>query len=418
MLGSTVVGRHAPLTAALLVTAGAALLIGLLQIGGLTGLGLVRAGALAFGLGFAGVGITFACIGGVVAQLTATSGPAKGLGIGLLGLFFLLRLAGDGADIEALTWLSPIGWFELLGPFGREIWWVFGLWVGLAVVLVAVAFAVASRRDVGAGVMAPRPGSARARLWLSGPEGLAWRLQRGALVGWGAGLLVIGIVYGGVADGIGGFLTDSPQLAEIFELLGGEQGITDAFFSAAMGIMALIASAYAIRSVLRMQAEEEVLRAEMVLATATPRLRWVGSHLVFAIVGPALMLLAAGALAGAAYGAVIGDISGQAPRVAAAALVQLPAVWVLSGVALCFYGLAPRIAPWSWGVLVWCLLLGQLGRILQFPQWALNLSPFSHVPPFPVQDVALLPLVLLAALALGLLGLGMLSFRRRDVPAV
>ena len=131
LLGSTVVGRHAPLTAALLVTAGAALLIGLLQVGGLTGLGLERAGALAFGLGFAGVGITFACIGAVVAQLTATSGPAKGLGIGLLGLFFLLRLAGDGADIEALTWLSPIGWFEMLGPFAREIWWVFGLWVGL-----------------------------------------------------------------------------------------------------------------------------------------------------------------------------------------------------------------------------------------------------------------------------------------------
>ena len=97
---------------------------------------------------------------------------------------------------------------------------------------------------------------------------------------------MIGIVYGGVADGIGGFLTDSPQLAEIFELLGGEQAITDAFFSAAMGIMALVASAYSIRSVLRMRAEEEVLRAELVLATATRRLRWVGSHLFFAIVGP------------------------------------------------------------------------------------------------------------------------------------
>ena len=130
------------------------------------------------------------------------------------------------------------------------------------------------------------------------------------------------------------------------------------------------------------------------------------------------MLLAAGAVAGAAYGAAIGDIGAQSPRVASAALVQLPAVWVLTGVAMLFYGLMPHLASWSWGVLIWCLLLGQLGRILQFPQWALNLSPFSHVPLFPVQDVALLPLALLVALALGLLGLGLTAFQMRDVPAV
>ena len=77
------------------------------------------------------------------------------------------------------------------------------------------------------------------------------------------------------ADSIGDMLDDSPQLAEIFEQLGGAAGITDAFFATAMGILALIATAYAIRSVLRLRVEEEGLRAEPILGHRHPRLRWV-----------------------------------------------------------------------------------------------------------------------------------------------
>ena len=112
------------------------------------------------------------------------------------------------------------------------------------------------------------------------------------------------MVYGSLGDSIGDMLDDSPQLAQIFEQLGGAAGITEAFFATAMGILALIATAYAIRSVLRLRVEEEGLRAEPILATATPRLRWAGSHLVYAVVGPVLMLAAAGAVSGATYGAM------------------------------------------------------------------------------------------------------------------
>ena len=70
----------------------------------------------------------------------------------------------------------------------------------------------------------------------------------------------------------------------------------------------------------------------------------------------------------------------EAPKVVGAALIQIPAVWVVVGVAVALFGVLPRFTSLSWGVLVACLLLGQLGQILQFPQWALNLSPFSHIP--------------------------------------
>ena len=225
------------------------------------------------------------------------------------------------------------------------------------------------------------------------------------------------MVYGSFAVSIGDLLDDSPQLAQIFEQLGGSAEITEAFFATAMGIIALIATAYAIRTILRLRVEEEGLRAEPILATATPRLRWVRSHLIYAIIGPLLMLAAAGAVSGATYGGMVGDIAGETPKVVGAAVVQMPAVLVVAAVALALFGLLPRWTSLSWGVLVGCLLLGQLGQILQFPQWALNLSPFSHIPRLPAADLAIAPLAILTVIGSLLSGVGLVGFRRRDILA-
>jgi ABC-2 type transport system permease protein len=96
-------------------------------------------------------------------------------------------------------------------------------------------------------------------------------------------------------------------------------------------------------------------------------------------------------------------------------LIQLPAVWVLTGIAIALFGLAPRFASVSWGVLVVFLLLGQLGQILQFPQWSLNLSPFSHIPLIPAESLSLTPLLTLGVIAVALIWAGLTGFRRRDV---
>jgi ABC-2 type transport system permease protein len=245
--------------------------------------------------------------------------------------------------------------------------------------------------------------------------GLAWRLHRPSLFGWTVGLAFVGAVYGSIADSIGGFLSDNPQLAEIFEQLGGEDGVTEAYFATAMGLLALIATAYAVRSALRPRVEEEGLRADPVLATSTPRLRWVSSHLVFAVLGPLLILTVAGTVAGAIYGLFIDDVTGQMRSVLGAAAIQIPAVWVVVGIAVALFGLIPKHSDAIWGVLVAFFLLGQLGRILQFPQWALNLSPYSHIPALPADELAVTPLVVLALLAVALTAIGLIGFQRRDI---
>src|SRR5918993_2389718 len=98
---------------------------------------------------------------------------------------------------------------------------------------------------------------------------------------------------------------------------------------------------YAIGAALRLRSEEANGGAEPVLVCAVSRMRWVTSHLAFAFLGPAVVLGAAGLAAGLAYGLSAGDVGRETTRVLEAALVQLPAVWVLVGVAVACSGCYP-----------------------------------------------------------------------------
>ncbi|MDD9371490.1 MAG: hypothetical protein PV358_15320, partial [Acidimicrobiales bacterium] len=55
-----------------------------------------------------------------------------------------------------------------------------------------------------------------------------------------------------------------------------------------------------------------------------------------------------------------------------------------------------------------------LGQLLDLPRWALDLSPFEHVPSLPAADVDIIPLVALTLAAGALTAAGLAGFRRRD----
>lgn len=417
LLGSTVVGRHAQLAAALIATFGANLVLALVLALGLTGQDLPFGESLVFGLAVAMAGWMFAAVGGVAAQLTEGAGAARGIAIGVLGVAFLLRGAGDAAGTTWVSWLSPIGWVHRVNPYGGARWWIFALAFGFVVVLGSAAFALSARRDVGAGVLPPRLGPAYASRALRSPFGLAWRLQRGTLAGWVVGFAAIGAVLGAVTDGVIQLLNDSPQLKDLFERVGGTTSIVDTFLAGIISLLALAASAYAIQAALRLRTEETSTRAEPVLATSVGRLRWVGSHLVFAMLGPALALVVAGVAAGLTYGSSSGDVGRQVGRVLAGALVQMPAVWVLTGLAVALFGLLPRLAAAvGWGVFAVFFVIAQVGQLLKWDQRVLDISPFTHVPRIPGADLAVAPLAWLGLLAAALTVAGLAGFRRRDVP--
>ena len=221
---------------------------------------LPASGSLAFGLELAGAGWVFAAVGGVAAQLTESAGSARGIAGSVLGGAYLLRVVGDlsgrsGGSLSWLSWLSPIGWAHRVRPYGGERWWLLALGAGLTAALAAAAVALSARRDVGAGLLPGRPGPAAAAPGLRSPLALAWRLHRGLLTGWTAGFAVLGVVFGGLANGIGEIEHDNPTLQDIFARMGGRAGLPDAYLAGIMGILGLIAAAYAIQATLKLRSE-------------------------------------------------------------------------------------------------------------------------------------------------------------------
>jgi ABC-2 type transport system permease protein len=426
MIGAGIVGRHASLTAALIVVAGANIVFALLAALTLIGNDLPVASSFLAGASLGFVGIAFAAIAAVTAQISETSRGANGMAAAAIGLAFLLRAVGDvaGKSVEGGTktisawpsWLSPIGWSQQTRAYDDDNWWVLGIFVVTVAGLVGLAFELTAHRDVGAGMRAVRPGAAAAAPGLLSPLGLAWRLQRGVLFGWAVAMVVLGATYGGIGDEIADMVGDSDEMADLIERLGGAGTLTENYFATTLLFAGIAASGYAIQTLLRMRSEEAADRVEPVLATSVGRARWMGSHIVIAVLGVVALVVLMGLSTGVTYGLVIGDVGGQVPTLVGAALVQAPAVLALAGLTVAVFGLLPRRAvAIAWTAFALCLLMGQLGAILDLPQAMLNLSPFTHLPAAPADDVVVTPLIMLLVVAAALLATGITAFRRRDL---
>ena len=413
LIGATVVGRHAQLAAALLTTAAAGLLIGLLTFATMSGEG--TEGALAFGAEFTVSAWIFAGVAAITAQLTSSARSARSIAVVVLGVSYALRVGGDisgvgDGSLSWLSWISPLGWVTHIFPFAAVNWWPVVLSVLLSVVAVAVAVVLRGRRDLGDGVLASRLGRSAAAPWLRTPPALAWRLHRGLLIGWTVGLGLLGLVFGGVGKSVLDIVKDNQGMSDIFARLGDSEVLTDSYFAGTSGLVGVIAACYAVQATLRLREEEAAGHAEAVLSTAASRFAWAASHLMFSLLGPALALFAEGLVAGLTFHG--GNVGG----ILAGTIVQLPAVWVLAGVAVLFFGLLPRLSAVAWAGPAICVLILLVGQILRFDQWVLDISPFTHVPHLPGGAVSATPLVALVAVALVLGAAGLAGMRRRNIP--
>jgi ABC-2 type transport system permease protein len=409
LLGAAVLGRHAALAAALVLAIGTNLATGALCTVGLIGTGLPAAGSLAFGIGWTATASVFAAIAAVAAQLAESGRTVTGVSMATLGASYLLRAAGDAATADGprwLSWLSPVGWGQQVRPYAGERWWVFALPMLAILVLVSCAFALQARRDLGAGLIRPRLGPASAAPSLRSPLALAWRLQRTGLLAWAAGFAILGSVLGSIAGNVGS-LVDSPGSQELITKLGGAKNFTDAFLATEFGIAGIIASAYAVQATMRLRNEESAQRVEPLLATSVSRLHLLASHTLIAVAGAAGLLCIAGIAAGVVHG--------QPGRLLGAAVAQLPAALVLTGLTILVYGLYPRAAVASWASLVGFMLIGQFGPLLGLDQWVMDLSPYGQLPRLPGADWHPLALACLTATAVLLAAVGAIGFRRRDI---
>lgn len=412
LLRSNVVGRHAPTAAAVTVIAALNVLVGVLCAIGIIAVGFPAVGSIALAGSLTAVGLVFAGVTAVAAQIASGGRATLGLTGAILAAVFVLRAAGDIGD-NGLSWLSPIGWGQAVRAYADERWWTLGLCLVVAVALVVTAFWLSTQRDLGSGLRPQRAGPPTAASWQTRPLGLAFRLQRGALAGWSLGLFLIGIVFGSLGEDVDRLLDENPAMADVFAQLEGAD-ITDSFMATSLTMLALMAGGFAISSALHLRGEESAGRVEWILATRVSRWRWAASHLLIAAAGTALTIAAAGLGLGVAYAVVSGD-PGQVPRLVAAALVTVPGVLALVGLAALLFGFVPRFAPLAWAALAGMVVIGFFADLLRLPEWVRDLSPLERLPGAPAESVTVLPILTLTAVAVALAAGGMWGLRRRDI---
>ena len=412
LLRSLPVGRDSLAAAALVTVAAMNVVTGVLVALSLVALGLPATGSVVFGLSFTAVGLLFAAITLTVAQVTENTRVVYGIGGIVLGAAFVLRAVGDIGN-GAISWLSPIGWAQKTRPFAGEAWWPFLVIVGATALFARVAIALSRRRDLGTGLVPPRPGRARAARSLGRPLGLAMRLQRGSLIGWSAGLAVLAVAYGSITNSINDFVQDNKSLSDLIAAQG-HGTLTEQYVAMSFRILALVAAGFAIQSALRIRSEETGTRAELVLATPVSRVRFAWSHLLIAFGGTLAVMLLLGLTFGVADAAVTND-AGAVGQAIVAALAFAPAVWLLAAFSVALIGLAPRATALAWALLAVCFVIGMLGQLLDLSHWVQDLSPFQHVPSYPAADLHVLPIAALVVITAALTAAGLAGLRRRDI---
>jgi ABC-2 type transport system permease protein len=411
LLRAAPVDRRSTTVAALLVALLANVVVAVAMSLSLVSWPLAVADSVALGVGLALCGWAFTGVALVAVQLTSSTRAAYGLTGGIIVLAYVLRAVGDVSN-PALTWLSPIGWYQQMYAFSGLRWWPALLLVLGAVAAIAAAEAVFVRRDYGAGVLPSRPGPARAEGGLGTSLGLAWRLQRGQVIGWALGMAFIGLLYGTMGSDVDDFIGDSEVSREMLSL--GSADLVDGFYATASLMLALMACGFSISSALRPRGEEDDGRVEPLLATALTRTAWLAGHAAVTVVGVLVAMASAALGLAAGYLLVTGD-AGRALELLVATLPWAAPVLVLAALARLLHGLSPRLAPLAWLALVFAFVVMLFGELFEMPQWLQDVSPFEHPAAVPLEPFSWTPVLALVGVA-ALLGLaGQVAFSRRDV---
>ncbi|CAN5658077.1 exporter of polyketide antibiotics [soil metagenome] len=414
LIASGVLAREARLAVSVLIAAVASVALGtvcfLLTIvcGGGVSSTLVLAAT------FTCSGLIFAGVAAIASQLGSDARTASSMAMATIGICYVLRgyLDSSGAP-DRVTWLTPLGWLEAARPGTENNAWPLLLALTFAVVLVLVAFALQRRRDFGQGMIGPRPGPAEAGV-VGTVWGLAFTLNRGSLISWLVAFAGLGLAFGNLATSIGDVVAANPAMAQV--LASGAASTSDltfAFLATILQIMALVAAVMGVQIILRIYAEEVDHRVEPLLAGSLGRPTYLASNVVVALLGTAFAVLVAGTCLGLVAHA--DDASVSLGDVVRQSLVTIPAVWVLVGLAVAVVGTAPtrRLVAWLGVVATFALTI--LGPTFRLPGWALGVSPLRHVPTVTATSPDWAGLGGLTGVAVLLLAVGFVGFRRRDV---
>ncbi len=428
LIGSAVVGRNSPLTAALFLAVLGNVVTAVLLFGVLATVPeLDSEGAFFYVASLAMVGIFFACIAAITAQLSDYKRGSNGWAIGALGLAFIIRAFGDAlGSVSAdglsvapswISWLSPLGWgYQVLPWTDNRVFPLILLLVG-SLVAVTAGYVLLNHRDLGSSIFQSKPGRARAKQSLLGASGLTRKLQRGTLIAWGAGFLVTGIMMGVVMVDFRETFEENEAFQNLIsssETTGG--GFIGPVFAAMFPLMMATLSGYMVSAISKMSSEEVSGRIEYLLSTALGRVRWFLSHTGYIIIGIISLVLVFGLSAAAGYAQGVEDEEVTFGAIVEAAILNIPAMFIFAALILLVFSLRGRLVKtFAWFYYGYCVLIATLSGIFEWPDWVQTASPFYHTPAVPSDSINYAPAIIMCAMALALMVVAAFLFRTRDL---
>lgn len=415
MIRSLPVGRLSNLSATAFVLLGTNVLLAIIIGFGLSALGIESMdleGSLLYGAALGAAGIFFTAITALFAQLSDNSRGTIGYSFAILGVAFLIRAVGDVSN-ETLAWFSPLSWILHSEVYVNNYWWPILLTLGLALVILTLALYLNAIRDLEAGFIPAKPGRKNASALLQSPLGLALKLQRTGIIAWAIGMLILGMSYGSVLGDLESFIENNEMMRELLAPAEGFS-LTEQYLTMLMSIISMICTIPTLMMILRLKGEEKKNRTEHLLARAVSRTHLIGSFSLISIVGGFVMLLLA-VLGLWSAGAAAMENPIAFGTLFKAAMVYLPAMWIMIGVAVLLTGLVPRVTGLSWLYLGYSFIVVYLGGLLQFPDWMSKLSPFGNIPKVPIEDIDFPKISVITVIALVLIMIGFMGYNKRDI---
>jgi len=402
-------------------------------------------GSLLWGVALGVTGLVFAAFAGLFSQLSSNSRGAMGYSFAVLGFFYLLRAPGDmNPDLEILSRISPLGLVLRTQAYAGNYWWPILILLAVAAVVAAVAYRLNFVRDIEQGIIPARPGRADGSILLRTPTGFTFRLLKVSMIVWFLSMFAFAGSYGTVLGEVDEFIANNEMYQQLMLGPAGVEFVTEAglsaeevvdilraavaaegftlpelFASTINNIMAIFALVPVLLIILKVKSEEKEVRAELVLAASVCRYKYIGSYAAFAFIFAVLIPIAY------AFGIYsVGQSMMANPEdltlgfLLQSNLLYVPAQWFMIGLTIFFIGFKPRMVGVIWGYFAFSFLIMFFGRMEIFPAWTEYLSPFGWIPLLPIDDIIVLPLVVLILIAAALTGVGFYFYRNRDINAI
>lgn len=409
------VGRLASPLAVIAVAILANMVLTILTFIGLVairGEGMSTVGCLVFASSLGVIGMFFAASTLLFCQLTGNNRTAMGMSFFFMLFLYVLRALGDVGN-EVLSLISPLGLILRTENFVYDYFWPIIVLKIITIIVILIALYINSKRDLGSGVFAERAGRRHAGPLLRGPLSLALKLLKTSIIIWAFTIFLLAAMYGSVFGDLEGYIQSSEMLKAIFDQSNGAS-FTEQFTVLLIAIMSLIGSIPILNFILRLSTEEKSGMMENVLTKATSRNAQMASYLSIAIVNSVLYQIIS------AYGfwivgsAVMPNITPLKDFVIAA-LLYLPAIWVLIGLSCLLIGLVPKLTSLAYIYLGYSFIAVYFGTIAGFPEWIRKLTPYGYVSGHPLEEINWTNQAVLLVIFVLLTIIGFISYRKRDL---